>query len=72
MFDLEHCDDLSVNIKFPSADQNRVKRRIVWLLHFSLMFLKLFELHARFFAYVFRMFVFVLFFVVFVVRNIIL
>ena len=48
VFDFKTCDDFSVNIKFPSADQNRLWRRTCWLLHFSLVLLKLFVTHASF------------------------
>ena len=48
VFDFKTCDDFSVNIKFPSADQNLLKRIIFWLVFFSLVLFKLFELHASF------------------------
>ena len=45
---LQTCDEFSVNIKFPSADQNILKRIPCWRLHCGLVLLKLFEKHARF------------------------
>ena len=41
VFDSKQCDDCSVDIKFLSADQNLLWRRIVWHLHFGLVLLKL-------------------------------
>ena len=46
MFDFKKCDDFSVSIKFPSADQNLLWRRSFWVLHSGLVLLKLFERHA--------------------------
>ena len=48
VFDFKQCDDFSINIQFPSADQNFLKRRTFWGLHFGFVLLKLFEPHASF------------------------
>ena len=48
VFDLKKCYDCSVNIKFPAADQNMLKRRTGWLFHIVLALLKLFAQHASF------------------------
>ena len=48
VFDFKNCDDFSINIKFPSADQHLLWRRIFWLLHFGLVLLKLLETCASF------------------------
>ena len=48
VFDFKKIDDFSVNIKWGSADQNRLKRRTCWLLHLGFVILKLFEPHASF------------------------
>ena len=41
VFDFEQCDDFSVNITFPSVDQNLLKQTIFSFLHFGLAILKL-------------------------------
>ena len=48
MFDFKNCNEFSFNIKFPSADQNILKRIILWLLHFSLVLLKVFAPRGSF------------------------
>ena len=50
VFDFKKCDDFSVSIKFPSADQNLLWRRSFWVLHSGFVLLKLFETHARVFV----------------------
>ena len=53
VFDFKQCDDFSVNIKFPQADQNLLQRRTLFYLHVGLVFLKLLGPHASF-AHLFR------------------
>ena len=56
VFEFKNCDDCSVNIKFPQADQNLLQRRTCFYLHVGLVFLKLFGPHASF-AHLFLHFV---------------
>ena len=46
VFDFNNCDDCSVNIQFPYADQNLLKRIIFWLLSLIHLLLKTPQLHA--------------------------
>ena len=55
VFEFNTCDDFSVNIKFPQADQHLLCRITFFYLHFGLVFLELLGPHARF-AYFFDMF----------------
>ena len=58
VFEFNTCDDFSVNIKFPQADQHLLCRITFFYLHFGLVFLELLGPHARF-AFCFDMFCFV-------------